>query len=82
MKIKKKFLKKAKREKVLKPCLITKNIMKHEVDGDTIYNCTWNGLKKDLKRRLEEWKIGKLAEIIQTTALLRLVKILRRVLVT
>ena len=56
--------------------------MKAENDGHTInYGCTRNGHQK-LGKGTEEMEIGGQAEAIQTTELLRLAQILKRVLET
>ena len=51
--------------------------MKHEGDS----NITWNDLQK-FDKGLEKWKIGGRVGPIQTTALLRSARILRRLLET
>ena len=54
--------------------------MEHESDGDTNgKSCTWN---KGLIKGLEYQEIRKQEETIQTTSLLRLARILRKVLTT
>ena len=56
-----------------------KQTVGHTVDGDTICSwCTWNH-HKVLEKRVEELEIRRWIESIQTTALLRLDRILRRV---
>ena len=51
--------------------------MEHEGDDDTSCNrCTWN----DFQRVMEELEIGGEDETIQTPALIRLARILRRIL--
>ena len=56
--------------------------MEHEDDGDTNCNwCIWNNSQR-IGKGMEELEIRGQVETIQTTALLRLARILCRVLVT
>ena len=59
----------------------TKKTMEHNIKGDGDINCDWCAWKDSHnlgKKRLEELKIKGRIETIQTTVLLRSVKILRR----
>ena len=71
-----------KETQVLTPWQRTKKAMEHERDSDT--NCNWNARNDEqrLGKRLVEQEIRRIAETIQTVALLRSVKLLRRVLET
>ena len=60
----------------------TKKAMEHESDGNISCNwCTWNDPQM-FSKGLERLKIGEQTETIKTTALLRSIRILRRVLET
>ena len=56
--------------------------MEYEREGDTIVNGALGTVSKWLERRREELENGERIGSIQTTALLRSVRILRRVLET
>ena len=51
--------------------------MEYEVDADNNNKWCLGKISKGLERRLEAFKIGRQMETIQTTALLRLARILR-----
>ena len=71
-----------KKWQIFRSCQGTKKAMEHEDGGDIYCNWyTWN-IPKGLVRGVEELEFGGQAEIIQTTALLRSARILRRVLET
>ena len=60
----------------------TKKTVEHESDDDTNYFWrAWNDLQS-LKKRPEVLRIGRRIQTIQTTALMRLVGIVRKVLET
>ena len=60
----------------------SENINKYLLDEWEICEIVegWGMVSKSLEKRLEEWKISETIEIIDTTALLRLGRIPRRVL--
>ena len=68
------------RQVLIRPCQRTKKAMAHESEVDTIVIAAHGTISDNLIGELEELKIGGRAETIQTTALLRPARILRRVL--
>ena len=57
--------------------------MEHEGDNYTNCDwCLWHGEIKDYERGLEDLEVGDRVETIQTTALLKTARMLRRVLET
>ena len=70
--------KKQKERQVLRPYQETKEAVKHEVYGDINYKwCAWNW-PKHLGRRMEEMKIRRRIEVIESLLVMRAVRILRR----
>ena len=59
-----------------------KQTMKHYGDDDNNCNCVLDTIPKGLVKGLEELEIKGQVETIQTTALLRSARILRRILET
>ena len=59
-------------------CPRSERVVEHEDDIDTIVNGALTTVNKELVQRLDEREIRGRIETIQTTALLRLARILRR----